>query len=135
MEIGYVKRGRGYGRVEIKHRCVLPKCTAVTWRWAAIDNGQPGQWGITDSSRVLAEKPLTDGERHIRAQYAKLTAALTAEWQSMSDLQQSVNGWAGVWSMCKKLEKEGVAEVRDVHFKPDHRGPKAWRSEARRKTT
>ena len=83
MEYGYAKRGRGYGRVEIKDRPKLPKTEAVRWRFIITtlqgDNTY-SEWFTTDASRVLATKPLTVSEQFKLGRQTQLALQFTREF-------------------------------------------------------
>lgn len=121
-EIGWVKRGRGYGSVTVLSRYQLPKVSAVRYR------SPNGREVIEAAECVKAEKPLTARQSQQKAYYANLLALLTTEWQSISAIGQRRMHVSGLWQMCKKLERAGEVEMRSFDVKPG-----CWREEVRLK--
>lgn len=123
MEYGYVKRGRGYGLVEVKDRTKLPKVEAVRWRFAATDdNGdiRYSEWFTTDAARVLATKPLTGSQILRLARQKELAEHFTRDWRSLGE-------WSiGLWN---KLKANPLLELRRERL-----SAKVWQWQARRKT-
>lgn len=108
-EVGYVKRGRGYGRVVILSRYTLPKCEAVKWRW---ENNGIDEPHITDHRKVLSVHPNGD---IIRIEKLRESIALAIEskgWISLTNLGKKLNRSArGLWPVCRVLEREGVVQM------------------------
>lgn len=132
-EIGYVKRGRGYGRVVILSRYALPKCEAVKWRW---ENEANGERHITESSKVIPTHYIGDNKIRLKKLRESIVLAVESEWMSLSNLGNKLNlrSAQGLWPICHVLEREGKVQMKTETWSRPHGNVIHFRTLVRKST-